>query len=57
MDTASAITILRYLLSPEDSSVPAPDNRSAAASSLWKLMKAALWIAFSVIAATILGKL
>ena len=57
MDTASAITILRYLLSPEDSSVPAPDNRCAAVPSLWTLMKAALWIAFSVIAAILLGKL
>jgi len=57
MDSVSAITILQFLFSPEDSSATAASHRFADVSVIWKLMKAALWITVSVTAAIFLGKL
>ena len=57
MNAISAITILRFLLSSEDSSAPAPGHRFEDALPLWKRMKAILWITCSVITAILLGQL
>ena len=57
MASVSAITILQFLLSPEDSSASAPKSRYTGVSSFWKVIKAALWITLSVIAAIFAGRL
>ena len=57
MHAVSTVTILRFLLAPEDTSVPAPGSCSTHVSCLWRRIKAFVWIAFSVAAALFLGNL
>ena len=57
MRAVSAITILRFLLSAEDSSAPAPSPGLTDASFCLRIMKLGVWIAVSVAAALLLGKL
>jgi hypothetical protein len=57
MSVASMTTLLRFLLSPEDTSPPVPDIRDRQVAPALKGIKTTLWIAFSILAAVLVGRL
>ena len=48
---------LRFILTPEDSSAAPSGSAPTCAATLWNRAKTLLWLAFSVLAALMVGQL